>query len=259
MKFSIAHSCRLSAYCFSYREISWTLSIHGFLSSDEWCIWLVKGQRKRRMAIKHEKHLFMKIDSGLWGEGCLLNSPPSSSSSFFCLFFILVHKRAATASDTCLSSWKEWLHCKEWMICECWLASLLDYAWMTTSVFCLVLFPVVVNHGSSISNHCSSSATTCFWQYESKGHFQTDKEEPFIFRNQNYSWYRIFPVYTSVAYLTVWRLSICLIYPFLFCTLYWLLTSRDAFTGKRWLAVGEWYWLLTRFALSLMAQRQPFK
>lgn len=222
----------------------WTMSIHAFLTGDEWFVWLVKGQQERRMSIKL---------SGWWTPGSRLLLSLPSSLSF--LFHVIVHKRAATASNASLK-----LKRVKRMICECWLASLLDYTWTATTAFCLLWFAVVVNHGSSIWHRSSSSNTTCFQHHESNGCYQSEREEQFIFRIPNYSWYRFFfPVYRSVAYLTFWRLTIWLLHLFLFGTVGCLLTSRDAFTDKGWLAVGERQWLLTSFSLSLMTQRQPLK
>lgn len=58
------------------------MSIHAFLTGDEWFIWLGKGRREQRMPIKLEKHLFRMMAS--WEEA-------GSSSTLFLFFFVLYH------------------------------------------------------------------------------------------------------------------------------------------------------------------------
>lgn len=112
MKFSRTQSCELSAHCSSYRKVLWTMSIHAFLTGDEWFIWLVKGRREQRMPIKLEKHLFRMMAS--WEE-----AGSSSTLLPFFLFHIVVHKRAATASNASLKlkrvTWLERMN-DQWML-----------------------------------------------------------------------------------------------------------------------------------------------
>lgn len=59
------------------------MSIHAFLTGDEWFIWLVKGRREQRMPIKLEKHLFRMMAS--WEEA-------GSSSTLLPFFFFVSYR-----------------------------------------------------------------------------------------------------------------------------------------------------------------------